>query len=118
MKLLGQNAKYVFVVDEIDRSLHTLLTRQLLELYLSSRSAGSRSQLLFTTHDMLLMDQQLLRRDEMWVTERDTTGISSLYSFGEFKEVRSDKDLKRSYLQGRLGGIPDLLHEDVLLISK
>jgi AAA15 family ATPase/GTPase len=103
------NAKKVFVIDEVDRSLHTLLTRQLLEIYLASCSSESRAQLLITTHDVLLMDQDLFRRDEMWITERDSSGISTMVSFSEFKDVRYDKDIRKSYLQGRLGGIPRIL---------
>lgn len=96
----------VYVVDEMDRSLHTLLTRRLLERYLAACTAETRTQLLFTTHDVLLMDQRWLRRDEMWITERDAAGASSLLSFSEYRDVRYDKDLRKSYLQGRLGGIP------------
>ena len=54
----------------------------------------------------MLMDQQLLRRDEMWAAERDEAGVSSLFSFSEYKDVRYDKDIRKSYLQGRMGGIP------------
>ncbi|MDR0592347.1 MAG: ATP-binding protein [Bifidobacteriaceae bacterium] len=99
----------VFVIDEIDRSLHTLLLRGLLERYLDSRSAKTRSQLVFTTHDVLLMDQSLLRRDEMWVTERASDGSSALLALSEYKGIRHDKDVRKSYLQGRLGGVPRLL---------
>lgn len=107
--LSGQNSHQVCVIDEIDRSLHTLLTRRLLEGYLDSCSAKTRSQLLLTTHDVLLMDKKLLRNDEMWVTERDSCGVSTLYSFSEYKDAANDKDIRKSYLQGRLGGIPRLL---------
>lgn len=99
----------VYIIDEVDRSLHTLLTRQLLEGFLGSCSKETRSQLLFTTHDALLMDQDLLRRDEMWVAERDRQGVSYLMAFSEYKDVRYDKDIRKSYLQGRLGGIPHIL---------
>ena len=102
-------SKRVFVIDEINRSLHTLLTRRLIEAYLSNCSTISRSQILATTHDVLLMDQDVLRRDEMFVTERDPSGASRLYSLSEFKDVRYDKDIRKSYLQGRLGGVPRLL---------
>lgn len=108
----------VYIIDELDRSLHTLLTRQLLESYLSGCSEESRSQLLFTTHDALLMDQDLLRRDEMWVTERDQNGSSDLIAFSEYKEIRNDKDIRKSYLQGRLGGIPKLLSRPTLQQSR
>ena len=96
----------VYVIDEIDRSLHPLLIRQLLEEYLSNCSTETRTQLLLTTHNVMLMDQQLLRRDEMWVAERDGVGVSSLFSFSEYKDIRYDKDIRKSYLQGRMGGIP------------
>jgi len=99
----------VYVIDEIDRSLHTLLTRELLSGYLDSCTPETRSQLLLTTHDVLLMDQKLFRRDEMWVTERDSLGCSSLLPFSDYKDMRYDKDIAKSYLQGRLGGIPRIL---------
>jgi uncharacterized protein len=99
----------VFVIDEVDRSLHTILTRRLLEMYLSNCSPESRAQMLFTTHDVLLMDQGLFRRDEMWVTERNAEGVSNLISFSEYKDVRYDKDIRKSYLQGRLGGVPRII---------
>lgn len=106
LDLCVERSQKVYVIDELDRSLHTLLTRHLLEGYLSSCSSETRAQLLFTTHDVLLMDQDLLRRDEMWITERSEKGGSSLTSFSDFKDVRYDKDIRKSYLQGRLGGIP------------
>ena len=109
LELGSESSHKVYVIDELDRSLHTLLTRHLLECYLASCSPTSRSQLLFTTHDVLLMDQDLFRRDEMWVTERDRQGCSTLFSFSEYKDVRYDKDIRKSYLQGRLGGIPRIL---------
>ncbi|MBK9778231.1 MAG: ATP-binding protein [bacterium] len=99
----------IYVIDELDRSLHTLLTRRLLEMFLSASGPDTRGQLLFTTHDALLMDQSLLRRDEMWVTERNDRGESTLMSFSEYKDVRYDKDIRKSYLQGRLGGVPRIL---------
>jgi AAA15 family ATPase/GTPase len=107
-------SKKVYVIDEVDRSLHTLLTRHLLKEYLASCSTNTRSQLLFTTHDVLLMDQRLLRRDEMWVAERNLAGISNLFSLSEYKEVRYDKDIRKSYLQGRLGGVPRILIEGTI----
>lgn len=112
LEVSASTSKKVYIIDEVDRSLHTLLIRRLLEAYLSQCSNSSRSQLLFTTHNVLLMDQDLLRRDEMWITERNPQGASNLLSFSEYKDVRNDKDIKKSYLQGRLGGIPRILLND------
>jgi len=113
LDLISQSKK-VYVIDELDRCLHTLLSQQLLEAFLSSCSPDTRSQLLFSTHDALLMDQEIFRRDEMWVTERESNGATTLTSFSEYKDVRSDKDIRKSYLQGRLGGIPHLTLENAL----
>lgn len=108
----------IYVIDELDRSLHTLLTRQLLELYLSNCSVNTRSQMLFTTHDVQLMDQELFRRDEMWVAERNAFGSSTLIPFSSYKEVRYDKDIRKSYLQGRMGGIPRIVTNSLLINSQ
>ena len=105
-ELISTDSKKVFVIDELNRSLHTLLTRNLLESYLASRQSGSRGQLIFTTHDGLLLDQALFRRDEFWFIDKDENGASLLSALSDFKDVRHDKDIRKSYLQGRFGGIP------------
>ncbi|MCE5271808.1 AAA family ATPase [bacterium] len=110
--LSEKDSKGVFFIDEIDRSLHTILVRRLIETYLGACSPESRSQLVFTTHDVLQMDQNLLRRDEMWVLERNLDGVSSLLALSDYKsdyKVRFDKDIRKMYLQGRFGGVPRLL---------
>ena len=109
LDLSEDTSQKVYVIDEVDRSLHSSLIRNLIEAYLSCCSAETRTQLLLTTHDVMLMDQQLLRRDEMWVTERDAAGSTTLFSFSEYKDIRYDKDIRKSYLQGRMGGIPRVL---------
>lgn len=105
--LLDESEPYVFIIDELDRSLHPLLTMRLLQSYLEiNRKGPSRVQLIFTTHDVNLLTQDLFRRDEIWITERDSAGASKLLAFSEFKDVRKDKDIRKSYLQGRMGGVP------------
>ena len=111
LDLSEQTSQKVYVIDEVDRSLHSLLIRNLIEAYLECCSAETRTQLLLTTHNVMLMDQQLLRRDEMWVTERDASGATDLFSFSEYEDIRYDKDIRKSYLQGRMGGVPRILGE-------
>jgi AAA15 family ATPase/GTPase len=118
LELSARTSKKVYVIDEVDRSLHTLLTRRLLEDYLDNCTTTTRSQLLLTTHDVLLMDQKLLRRDEMWVAERDRAGVSGLLPFSEYRDVRYDKDIRKSYLQGRLGGIPCILLSNPVCLNE
>jgi len=109
VEIASQNSRRVFIIDEIDRSLHTLMILSLVKAYLASCNESNRAQLVFTTHNVMLMDQDIFRRDEIWVAERQNQGQSKLYSFAEFKEVRSDTQIRKSYLQGRMGGIPKIL---------
>lgn len=102
-----ENKGRVFVIDELDRSLHSVLTRELLTYYLDQCTPETRSQILFTTHDLMLMDQDLLRRDEMWVTNRQN-GMSKLQALSDYAGVRYDKDLLKSYLNGAFGGVPTI----------
>lgn len=111
LSLSVEESERVFVIDEIDRSMHSMLTQSLVKSYLATCSECSRSQLLLTTHDLQLMDQKLLRRDEMWLASRDSGGVSHLKSLGDFKDTRYDKDVRKSYLEGRMGGIPKILLE-------
>lgn len=106
LDLASSGCNKTYVIDELDRSLHPILTRWLLEYFLDQNSQQSRSQLLFSANDVQLIDQSLFRLDEMWLTETDRDGVSQLISFGEYKGVRKDKDIRKSYLHGRLGGTP------------
>lgn len=99
----------VYVVDELDRKLHPLLSRLFVSSFISRCNEAQRTQLIFTTHDTHLMDLELLRRDEIWFFEKDQYGASHLYSMNALR-VRSDLKLEKSYLNGRFGGIP-LIHE-------
>lgn len=96
----------VFIIDELDRSLHTQLARHLVKSYLMAMGPAARSQLIFTTHDVTLLDQELLRRDEVWFMEKDPWGASSMQALASFEGIRYDRDIRRSYLDGSFGGVP------------
>lgn len=96
----------VYVIDEIDRSLHSHMTVQLIRMYLDTCSHDSKNQLIFTTHDNSLINQKLFRRDEIWFTERHHTGTTTLISLSDYKGISYDKDIRKSYMDGRLGGVP------------
>lgn len=95
----------VYVIDELDRKLHPLLSRLFIESYLEQCSDSQRGQLIFTTHDTHLLDLNLLRRDEVWFLQKDSEGGTKLYSLSDLK-VRSDLKIEKGYLNGRFGGIP------------
>lgn len=108
LSLCHDRSRVVFI-DDLDRGLHPLLTQSLIGRILSKSNAVNRNQLIFTTHDVQLMDQALLRRDEIWLMDREPLDGSSLTSLSEFKEIRNDHNLIRSYLLGRMGGLPKIL---------
>lgn len=102
--LLTERPDTVFVVDELERSLHPKLTEHFLKLFMEAHD-GVRMQLVFTTHEDTIMDQSLFRRDEIWFVERNADNTSKIYSLDRFKE-RYDKKLSKAYLEGRYGAIP------------
>ena len=104
--LHSKNSEKVYIIDEIDRSMHPLLSRMFLQAYLDDKNCG-RGQLIITTHESQLLDKKLLRRDEIWFAEKDKDGGTHLYSLSEYK-VRNDLKLGKGYLDGRFGAIPFL----------
>ena len=102
------NSKKVYVIDEIDRSLHSFMSRRLLESYLDNCTPKSRSQLIFSTHDIFLIDKYLLRRDEMFMTQRQYDGSTTICSIDDFENIETDYELYKDYFNGRFGGIPEI----------
>jgi len=100
------NGKVLFV-DEIDRSLHPLLTRRLVQLFQNSTTNPKGAQLVFNTHDTSLLGSGMLRRDQVWFLEKDQIGASHLYSLLDYSP-RKDESLEKGYLQGRYGAVPFL----------
>lgn len=99
------SSEKVYIIDELDRSLHPLLPKLFLEAYLKGIANQHRSQLIFTTHDTHLLDLNLLRKDEIWFFEKNEQGASHLYSLVNLK-MSSGLNIQKGYLQGRFGGIP------------
>ena len=95
----------VLIVDELDRSLHPLICRHLIERFNNDQTNPLNAQLIATTHDTSLLDRHLLRRDQVWFVEKDRQEASRLYSLDEFSP-RKEESLERGYLQGRYGALP------------
>jgi len=93
-----------YVVDELDRSLHPLVVYEFVKWFLDGNYSQPK-QLITTTHQILLMDQELLRKDEIWFVEKKADGHSELFSLDEYNE-RSDRKIDKSYLEGKYGAIP------------
>lgn len=99
---------WVLVVDELDTSLHPLLVHHLVKRL---HHAGTKAQLIFTTHDTTLLSQKLLRRDQIWFMEKDSRSSTRLYPLSDFSP-RENEAVERGYLNGRYGGIPFLKELD------
>ncbi len=100
-----RTSERVFVIDELDRRLHPLMSKMFLEAVVDFKGANQNWQFIFTTHDTNLLDIDLLRRDEIWFVEKDESGASHIYSLAEFK-IRPDLKIQKGYLNGRFGAIP------------
>jgi len=95
---------WILLKDELEASLHPLLTRFLLR---TAHRSDTTPQLVFTTHECSLLDRDLLRRDQIWFTEKRPDGSTELYSLWDFKvKPRQDEDFRGRYLRGRYGAIP------------
>lgn len=110
----GGTQARVFVVDELDRSLHPTLCWRFLELF-ADTMPGAQRQLIVTTHEAHLLNQQLLRRDEYWFMEKDETQQSRLVPLSDYRDVRKDLHLEKGYLNGRFGAVPMIGSADQLL---
>lgn len=103
----------VMFIDELNDRLHPLLVRNIILTFLTPEINTNHAQLILTTHDIWQFSNELLRRDELWVTDKDADGVSTLYSVAEFKDeegkkIRRNEALAKNYLIGSYGGIPAL----------
>ncbi len=94
--ILSDDEDKVFVVDELDRSLHPQMTIKFVETFLKFSAE---------THESNLMDLNILRRDEIWFAEKEQDNNTKLYTLEKFK-IRYDKVVSKDYLAGRYGAVP------------
>lgn len=105
-----ENGK-IMLVDEFDKSLHPFIVKYLVEIFNDDNLNKNNSQLIFNTHDTNLLDLSILRRDQIWFTEKNQeTGESDIYPLDDFK-VRKDENIEKGYLLGRYGGVPFLTND-------
>jgi len=96
--------KRIYLIDEIERSIHPLLIKELIKKF--SHDELTKGQLIFSTHESNLLDQDIFRPDEIWFAEKNN-GATEVYALSEFKEHHTI-DIRKGYLNGRYGGIPFL----------
>ena len=111
-------SKKVIIVDELEKSLHPTLIECIVKLFNNKDINKANSQLIFTTHAANLLNINLLRRDQIWFTEKNpNNGVSSLYPLDSFS-VRKDENIYKGYLSGRYGAVPFIRDTDLWLEDK
>ena len=108
----------VYFIDELNARLHPLLVRNFILTFLNPEINTQHAQLVFTTHDTWQLSNRLLRRDEIWFTEKDDQEVSTLYSLADFVDedgarIRKDESYEKNYLIGKYGAIPTLKSIDL-----
>ena len=104
----------IILIDEIDRSIHPSLLKNLLKKIMEK--TDSKGQLIFTTHEANLLDLDIFRQDEIWFAEKNNEGASTFYSLSDFNP-RADLDIRKGYLNGRFGAIPFLANLENLNLN-
>lgn len=96
------------VIDEFERSLHPTISNYILSMFNNPKINTKGAQIIAATHDTNLLTDETLRRDQIWIVEKDKTGASELFSLTDLKGVRNNIPLEQWYLSGRFGGIANL----------
>ena len=105
------------LVDEIDSGLHTHITQLIVKIFQNKRINNKNAQLIFTTHDVNLLDQDNIRRDQVWFVEKNEYGSSELFSLSDFEDVREDTPFGKWYRNNKFGAVPTLKSLEKLFIS-
>jgi uncharacterized protein len=95
----------ILVVDEFDARWHPLMGRAIVKLFNSNETNPKNAQLIIMTHDTNLLSNKIFRRDQIWFTEKDRYGATTLYSLAEYR-VRNDASYSSDYIKGKYGAIP------------
>jgi len=98
---------YTVFVDELETSMHPVMVRELLRLLFSEKENPNGAQIIFTTHNPLLLDITTMRRDQVWFTDKDAEGEGHLYPLTDYAP-RKEESLIRGYMSGRYGAVPFL----------
>ncbi|MDQ2085218.1 ATP-binding protein [Herbivorax sp. ANBcel31] len=101
----------VFIVDELSARLHPLLTKLIIDIFQSSEN--KKAQLIFTTHDVSLLNKEQFRRDEVVFVDKNYQGESKVYALSD-RKIREDATFNKDYLQGKYGAIPIFKYDDIL----
>lgn len=98
----------ILIYDELDNSLHPRLSRLLVKLFNNTKSNPNNAQLIISTHEVSIIDKDMLRSDQIWFVEKNLQGASTLFSAQDFDGIREDMPFDKWYQAGRFGGLPTM----------
>lgn len=97
---------YILFIDELHDNLHPKLVSFLVELFHNSKTNPKNAQLVFTTHETSILNQDVFRRDQIWFCEKDQAYASTLYPLTDFSPRKGRENIELAYLSGRYGAVP------------
>jgi hypothetical protein len=106
----------ILVIDELDAKMHPLISQQIIKLFNDPKTNPNNAQLIFTTHDTHLLSSKMLRRDQIWFTEKNDVEQTDLYCLTDIvlpdgSKPRNDANYEKNYIAGRYGAIPYIVND-------
>ena len=100
----GEGVNYF--IDDINTSLHPNLIKEIISQYLNLNLESAKGQLFFNSHEDLMMDENIVRQDEIWLVEKNKTGETEIFPLSDYSNIRFDLNLRKNYINGNFGGVP------------
>jgi AAA15 family ATPase/GTPase len=104
-------------IDELDSGFHTYISTFIIELFRNERINTKHAQLILTTHDVNLLDENMIRKDQIWFTEKNKYGASTLFSLQDFTDVKEDTPFAKWYLANKFGAVPTIQSLEILFLE-
>lgn len=103
--------------DEMDSGMHLSISRFIVNMFRNKRINRHNAQLILTTHDISLLDQNDIRKDQIWFTSKDQYGVSELYSLSDFEDVREETPFAKWYVNNKFGAMPSIESLEKLFVE-
>ena len=116
--MIGLSEGRTVFIDELESNLHPHICELIIQLFNNPATNKKNGQLIFTSHNTSLMNQDFMRRDQIWFTQKDSKGATELFPLDSIENVRKDSPFTKWYLDGRMGAIPEIVMKRIEDIFK
>ena len=104
LEAYGEEVNYF--IDEINVSLHPSLLKVMMSKFMAKVKRGSKGQLIFNSHDEILLNGKIMSQDEFWIIEKNKLDETVVFPLTDFPKISPNSSLKQDYLDGKFGGVP------------